>query len=196
MTITVFVFALLAALLIGVLGALLFTVFCVGFALVILLPTLFITTFAAAFLWLWGVGLYYLIKWFNEKEIPGIHTGFKEGILKKLHDGKSTGEDVPALNGEAKGHHSPPKQDQSEPADKAKKPEKLPPKLNGVTKKVPAADKFGDVVKKAGVDVDDIGNVDEITKKADVGNVTKKADLGNVKNAAGGVTGGITGGLG
>ena len=73
MTITVGIFAILAALLIGLLGALLFIVFCVGIALIFLLPTLFFTTLVATFLFLWGVGTYYIIKWFNEKEIPGIH---------------------------------------------------------------------------------------------------------------------------
>lgn len=80
MTITVVVFSLVAALVIGILGALVFTVVCVGIALLVLLPTLFITTFAASFIWLWGVGGYYILKWFNQKEIPGIHKPLAEGM--------------------------------------------------------------------------------------------------------------------
>lgn len=97
MTITVVVFSLLGALLLGLLGALVFIVITVGFALLILLPTIFITTFAAAFIWLWGVGAYYIIKWFNQKEIPGIHTSWKEG-LSGLTDGLSGG--LPGSGGE------------------------------------------------------------------------------------------------
>jgi Promethin len=96
MSITVLVFALLAGLLVGVLGAVLFTVFCVGLALIILLPTLFITTFAGTFIFLWGLGAYYIVKWFNQKEIPGIHTDAKGGMQNQMGlDG------IPALNGQA-----------------------------------------------------------------------------------------------
>lgn len=80
-TVGVCVFALLGALIIAVLGAVLFTVVMAGFALIILLPTLFITTFSAAFIWLWGVGAYYLVKWFNDKPVPGIHTSLKDGAM-------------------------------------------------------------------------------------------------------------------
>lgn len=64
-SITVFVFSLVAALLIAVLVALLFTVFCVGVALLIVLPTVFATTMVATFLFLWGIGGYYILKWFD-----------------------------------------------------------------------------------------------------------------------------------
>jgi len=98
MSLTVLVFALLAGIIVGVVGALLFTVFCVGLALLILLPTLFITTFAACFIFLWGIGAYYIVKWFNKKEIPGIHTGAVDGTKSQLGlDG------VPLLNGEVPG---------------------------------------------------------------------------------------------
>ena len=95
MSMTVLVFALLAGIIVGVVGALLFTVLCVGVALIVLLPTLFMTTFAACFIFLWGLGAYYLVKWFNKKEVPGIHTGTVDGA-KSQHglDG------VLALNGE------------------------------------------------------------------------------------------------
>jgi len=64
-SITVFTFSLVAALLIAVVAALLFTVFCIGVALVIVLPTVFITTMGASFLFLWGLGGYYILRWFN-----------------------------------------------------------------------------------------------------------------------------------
>jgi len=97
MSVTVFIFALLAGILVGVIGALLFVVAALGFALLILLPILFFTTAAAVFIWLWGVGAYFIVKWFNQKDIPGIHTDLKEGLTKA---GQSTGlGDLPGLNG-------------------------------------------------------------------------------------------------
>jgi len=64
-SITVFVFSLVATFLIAVLVSLLFTVFCVGVALLIVLPTVFATTMGATFLFLWALGGYYILKWFN-----------------------------------------------------------------------------------------------------------------------------------
>ena len=98
MSLTVLIFALLAGIIIGVVGALLFTVFCVGVALLVLLPTLFMTTFAACFIFLWGLGAYYIVKWFNQKDVPGIHTGAVDGAKSQVGlDG------IPALNGELPG---------------------------------------------------------------------------------------------
>lgn len=165
MTITVFVFALVAALLIGVLGALLFTAFCVGIALLVLLPTLFITTFAGAFIFLWGVGAYYLVKWFNQKEIPGIHTSLSDA-------GKGSAGEESAENGGA-----------MEPRGEQKRLEHKENKgsnkkqSNGVAGKLPGVDKVGDVGKSTGLDV---GGVSDVKKKADVGNLTKTADVGGV----------------
>ncbi|KAK7534385.1 uncharacterized protein J3D65DRAFT_633314 [Phyllosticta citribraziliensis] len=69
-TVTVFVFSLIVALLVGVLVALLFTAFMVGVALLVVLPTTFITTLGASFVFLWGLGGYYLVKWFNQSDGP------------------------------------------------------------------------------------------------------------------------------
>ena len=104
MTITVAVFAVLAALLIGLLVALLFIVFAVGVALVFLLPTLFFTTLVATFIFLWGLGAYYLLKWFNEKKIPGIHTGLVEGLKDEFMDftEPSQLDKLPSLNADSK----------------------------------------------------------------------------------------------
>ncbi|KIX02157.1 uncharacterized protein Z518_08096 [Rhinocladiella mackenziei CBS 650.93] len=82
MSITVLIFAFLAGILVGVVGALLFVVVVLGFALIIFLPTLFFTTSAAVFIWLWGVGTYFIIKWFNQKEVPGIHSDVASGLAK------------------------------------------------------------------------------------------------------------------
>ena len=175
MTITVFVFALVAALLIGLLGALVFTVFCVGIALLVLLPTLFITTFAGAFIFLWGLCAYYLIKWFNQKEIPGIHTSFSDA-------GKGLLGEESTSNGEAKEPR--PEQKKLEGEHKEQKSGEKK-QLNGVAGKVPAADKVGNVGKSTGLDD---GGLADVKKKVDVGNVTKTADVGGV---AGKVPGGV-----
>jgi len=87
-TITVFVFSLVAALLIGVLTALLFTVFMVGVALLVVLPTVFITTMGATFLFLWGLGGYYILKWFNEGESPAPEGSAIGDTLNNLTGGR------------------------------------------------------------------------------------------------------------
>jgi hypothetical protein len=58
------------ALILGLLAAVLFTVFMVGVALLFVLPTVFLTTFAASFIFIWGLGGYYILKWFNEGDTP------------------------------------------------------------------------------------------------------------------------------
>ncbi|TKX22212.1 hypothetical protein C1H76_5501 [Elsinoe australis] len=70
-TITVIVFAVIVALVVALLAAVAFTLFAVGVALVILFPTVFFTTLTATFLFLWGLGGYYIFKWFNKTDAPG-----------------------------------------------------------------------------------------------------------------------------
>ena len=175
MTIGVLVFSLVAALVIGVLGALVFTVFCVGFALLILLPVLFISTFAGAFIWLWGVGAYYIVKWFNKKDVPGINS--------KLGDSMG----LPALNGEAKGGES--GHGGGEGA-KSKKSQDGGQKAlaNGSTGKShphsnagnsSEGDKLGNVGKATGADLPGVGDV------------KKKANAGGVGNVRDSVPGGV-----
>ncbi|MCJ1435773.1 hypothetical protein MMC27_005148 [Xylographa pallens] len=187
MTIGVFVFALVAALVVGVLGALLFTAFCVGVALLVLLPVLFITTFAGAFIWLWGVGTYYILKWFNQKDIPGIHSGALDGITGGK-ESDSTSDSASATNGESKS--TSPKHEDAEDHPKHKQAKKSGGKPNGV----PGADKLDDVGKATGLDS---GPVGDVKKKADVGNITKNADVGSVTKKAdlGKVKGSVPGGL-
>ena len=108
----------------GLLGALLFIVVAVGFALIILLPLLFFTTLVATFLWLWGMGTYYILKYFNKKDIPGLHTplpgseNLKLDALNKEPDYAAAekerdSEKVNGADGEGKkkddGGHRPPK---------------------------------------------------------------------------------------
>ena len=197
MTITVVVFALLAGLIIGLVGALLFIVVCVGFALIILLPTLFFTTAAATFIWLWGLAGYYIIKKYNKKEIPGIHTDLKsapEGLREQL--GALTGAGGPQgdPNGDSNGGE---KQANGGAKENGAKENGKPKEANGApkhpggykggaTKQMNgAADKVGSAGKASGVDV---GNPKEA---ADVGK-----HAGKVTNAAQGVKGGVTGATG
>ena len=177
MTITVGVFALLAALLLGLLGALVFVAVCVGFALIILLPTLFFTTLAASFVWLWGVGAYYLIKWFNQKEVPGIHTSLKDGLPGVASGGKSENDELPALNEKAVERAPMPERKDTDQDQKKDQGEKKSGKENGL----PTKDVTDNVGKTTGVDV---GNIGDLKKKANVGNVTDKADVGKVTDKA------------
>ncbi|KAI5364893.1 hypothetical protein Slin15195_G044310 [Septoria linicola] len=64
-SLSVFIFALVVALIVGLLAAVLFTVFMVSIALFFVLPTVMFTTGAACFLFLWGLGGYYILKWAN-----------------------------------------------------------------------------------------------------------------------------------
>ena len=104
MTISVAIFAILAGIILGLLGAVLFIVTCVGFGLVFLLPTLFVTIGIATFIWLWGMGTYYILKYFNEKPIPGIHQGLKEGLAEQSGlDGVNLDAISSGLGGDAAG---------------------------------------------------------------------------------------------
>ena len=123
MTITVVLFSLIAGLLVGLLGAVLFIVFAVGVALVFILPVLFFTTAAAVFVWLWGIGTYYLIKWFNEKEVPGIHTDAAGGLAKA-----SGVTDLPGVNGESL-MESPNNSSRKSPENEKSSENEKPPKI-------------------------------------------------------------------
>lgn len=188
MTISVVIFALLAALIIGLVGAVLFIVVCVGFALIILLPTLFLTTAAATFIWLWGIGGYYILKKFNKKEIPGIHTDMKGGpggLNAQL--GAITGEGGP--QGDPSGGEK--------QADGGAKENGKPKEANGGPKHPGGykggaakhvngtAEKVGSVGKASGVDVGSPKDAADIGKHA-----------GKVTNAAQGVKGGVSGATG
>ncbi|KAL1590742.1 hypothetical protein WHR41_00711 [Cladosporium halotolerans] len=106
-SLTVFIFALVVGLLVGLLGAVAFTLFAVGLALTIVLPTIFFTTMGATFLFLWGLGGYYILKWANS-EGGGEATGQEGGgasigdRLNSLTGGRLTGFMDSARNEESK----------------------------------------------------------------------------------------------
>jgi hypothetical protein len=189
LTITVGVFSIVAGLLIGLLGALLFIVTAVGFALIILLPILFFTTLVATFIWLWGTGTYYILKYFNQKEIPGIHTDLKSSILGGSSEG-SENDKLSSLNHKPD-YEASEKKRQSENNSEGGEGKKQESKANGTAKKgqgQPLKQVSDNVGKSTGVDV---GNTtDGITKKADVNNATK--NVGDVKGKVDGATGGVT----
>ncbi|KAL8728436.1 MAG: hypothetical protein Q9166_005398 [cf. Caloplaca sp. 2 TL-2023] len=151
MTITVVIFSIIAALILAVLAAVVFSVVCVGFALVILLPTLFVTTAAASFIWLWGVGAYYIIKWFNKKEVPGIHKPMGDGMGNELGLDALTGDKAPPPHAEKANGHAPNGSANGSANGQAKEGKK-----DGVTGKVPGgqkAPKLDGAAKSTGVDI-------------------------------------------
>ncbi|SMQ53332.1 unnamed protein product [Zymoseptoria tritici ST99CH_3D7] len=90
-SVSVFIFALVVALILALLGAVLFTLFCVGVALLIVLPTIMFTTFAATFLFLWGLGGYYILRWAN-----GDSRGSENG---QASEGNAIGDKLNSLTG-------------------------------------------------------------------------------------------------
>ena len=54
---------------VGVLGALLFIIFVVGFSLMILIPTLLFTAAGAVVLWFWGIVGYTVLRWYTGKSL-------------------------------------------------------------------------------------------------------------------------------
>lgn len=89
-SLSVFIFALVVALIVGLLAAVLFTVAMVGIALFFVLPTVMFTTGAACFLFLWGLGGYYIIKWAN---------GDSKGEPKQAPAGEAIGDKLDRLTG-------------------------------------------------------------------------------------------------
>ncbi|CRG87231.1 hypothetical protein PISL3812_04248 [Talaromyces islandicus] len=82
LTVGVFVSSLVAALVIGLLGALLFTVFCVCVALLFLLPVLFVTTFLGVGVWLWAWGAYFIVRWFGARDTE-LLTGLSSDLTSR-----------------------------------------------------------------------------------------------------------------
>lgn len=92
-SLTVLIFSLVVGLLLGLLFAVAFTLFCVGVALTIVLPTIFFTTAAATFLFLWGLGGYYLLQWLNSASDEG------EGEKGGQGGGKTVGDYLNSFTG-------------------------------------------------------------------------------------------------
>ncbi|KXT09721.1 hypothetical protein AC579_1690 [Pseudocercospora musae] len=89
-SLSVFIFALVVALVVGLLAAVLFTLFMVGVALIVVFPTVMFTTGAACFLFLWGLGGYYILKWAN---------GEGGGESKQAPEGQAIGDQLNSLTG-------------------------------------------------------------------------------------------------
>ncbi|KAK3071776.1 hypothetical protein LTR53_008038 [Teratosphaeriaceae sp. CCFEE 6253] len=177
-SITVALFALIVGLVLGLLAAVFFIVFAVGTALVVVLPTVFFTTMAATFLFLWGLGGYYILKWANGddkgdgKPKEGGAIGDK---LNSLTGGRLTGFMDAAKGERAKGgiegyndQHTKPKHDEKKPH------------ANGGAEHKEVHKEVRDAANKA----TQAANVDSLTKDAPTANVT-----GTVKGGSGGATG-------
>ena len=89
-SLTVFIFALVVALVVALLAAVLFTLFAVGTALLFVFPAVLFTTGTACFLFLWGLGGYYILRWAN---------GDKEGAPKQAPEGQSIGDSLNRFSG-------------------------------------------------------------------------------------------------
>jgi hypothetical protein len=190
-SLTVFIFALVVGLLLGVLGAVVFTLFAVGIALTVVLPTVFFTTMGATFLFLWGLGGYYALKWANGESESSSKEGGSATIgdrLNSLSGGRLTGFMSAAKQQESKkdisgygDEHTPPKS--NEKSQQNGKPQKLnangsdKPKANGS----PAPQKT----------VNDVSNAanGHAKKASNATNGAQKA----VGSTAGTVTGGLSG---
>ena len=140
MTLAVAIFAIIGGLLVGLVGAVLFIAFAAGVALIVLLPTLFFTTTAAASIFLWGLGTYYIVKWFNKKEVPGVHKPMAEGMadqmglkdsLPSMPVDQEKKEAADAKNPQKKGKTD---SEDGEEGDKENKP----PGVNGVKNNLPS----------------------------------------------------------
>jgi len=188
--ITAFLFSLIAALLIGVVVALLFTVFMIGVALVVVLPTIFLTTFGATFLFLCGIGGYYVLKWVNGGESPaaeGTAMGDKlnsltggrmkwltDGINKKQENADGGAKESPAtsgnekgdVNGSTTGAEKPNKNSSNNTGGGARKPPKLAaaPKDSATKHTETVANGNGDAEKKASDGAADAENAAETVK--------------------------------
>jgi hypothetical protein len=186
-SLTVFIFALVVGLLVGVLGAVAFTLFAVGLALTVVLPTVFFTTMGATFLFLWGLGGYYALKWANGESESSSSEGGSATIgdrLNSLSGGRLTGFMSAAKKEESKKDISG-YGDEHTPATYDEKPQK--PKANGAKSNgSPSPQKGVNDASKAASDASKAAT--EHAKKAT--NATKGA-----QNAVGSTTGTVTGGL-
>jgi hypothetical protein len=150
LTVGVLVFSLVAALVVGILAALLFTVFCVGFALLILLPTLFITTFTGVGVWLWGWGAYHIVKWFGSSDTEQL-TKLSSGLTSKFL-GKPPGEEEDTTQNGDEDEKSPPSHEQGATTNGgSQKPSGKSQSQGTKTGTVDPEKTIGDVKKKANV---------------------------------------------
>jgi hypothetical protein len=182
-TLTVFIFSLVVALLVGLLVAIGFTLFMVVVALIILFPTVFFTSLTACFLFLWGLGGYYLLKWFNKGDMPAAEGDAIGDKLNALTGGRLDfiigGARQEQQNG-ASGDEASPKTN-----GKPRKLQENPAKSTGFD-----LGKQTDSLKKNA----NVGNVaNQATKQAKLDGVTKQTGLDGVTKKTDTVTGGVKG---
>lgn len=152
-SVTVAIFSLIVGLLVGLLAAVFFIVFAVGVALMMVLPAVFFTTMTACFLFLWGLGGYYILKWANgdskDKDGKSVAGGAIGDRLNSLTGGRLTGFMDAAKSERAKGDISGYSDQHTKP--KAIEHEKKP-QTNGTAHKDAAAGahkEVGDAALKA-----------------------------------------------
>jgi hypothetical protein len=78
---TIFVFSLVTTLLFAGFVACVSALFMAGFALLILVPTIFLTTMGACFLFAFGLGSYYLLKLLKNPRAAGQSIGSRSNNL-------------------------------------------------------------------------------------------------------------------
>lgn len=185
-SLVVAIFSLVVGIILGLLAAVLFTVFCVGVALLVVLPTVMFTTTAACFLFLWGLGGYYILKWANgDSDKEGGKEGGGGAIGDKLNS--LTGGRLSGFMGAARDERA--KGDISGYNDKHTKPDHssggekkhAPPQTNGTAHK--------DAAQGAQKEVGNAAN--KATKATGVDGVHKTA-----ANTTGTVKGGLSGATG
>ena len=182
MTGSIAVFALIVAIIVALLGTVLFIVTVAGFFLIFLFPVLFVTTGVATFLWLWGLGCYYLLKYFNKESIPGIHTGLQEGL-----EGEAKNY---ADRGEKEGYGQGMLENGSSPEEKKGQQQREEAEKTAVEKYKGKPQEMGKGAMDKGTE--GAGQVKEKGGKA-VGKATDTVDGIAGKTPAGGVTGSVTG---
>lgn len=147
------------------------------------------TTFAAAFIWMWGVGGYYILKWFNKKEMPGINAALPEGMsleesAVEEQGGKSlTAEETPAedyhTNGDSK-HVSSKGTSKSTDYTTYKDDDRRKSSggnvVGNTVTQVPSGSKGTDTTKAVGVDIINWDPTKDPSKVVDAGKVTGKRE--------------------
>jgi hypothetical protein len=146
-TLVVAIFSILVGLILGLLAAVLFIVFAVGVALAFVLPAVLFTTTAACFLFLWGLGGYYILRWANGGDKPAEKGQKAVGdYVNDVTGGRLTGFMDAARDERAKGDIS----GYNDTHTKPKKPEDKPQQNGSVDKQ--AQEQLSKATKATGVD--------------------------------------------
>lgn len=204
-TLTVFVFSLVAALVVGLLAALVFTVFMVGVALIIVFPAVFFTSLVACFLFLWGLGGYYIFKWFNKGDTPAAPGSALGDKLNQMTGGKLNFMMSNAREGEKKretdpshGTAPPSENDFKNSMNPNAAAQNIQKGMNGAASNAQKAMNGGvngatsNVQKGVNGGLNSVGKstgLDGVTGKAGNATKTTSGTVGTAKGAVGGLTG-------